>query len=146
MHDMKTALVALFLFPVMAYGAIYKWTDSEGNTHYSETAPKEKDTEEVDIQAGPSENEVSEAKERIKRTNEQLEIYEQDNAQKQEMEKTQKDNSECAALAAHIEKLQSPGPYVLDLDEKKRLMAVGDKSKSQLADHYRDKMKKLGCK
>ena len=146
MHRFKLIILVSLLFPVLAYSAIYKWTDSEGNIHYSEKAPKGSDTKELNIQAGPSEKEVSEAKERMQRTNEQLKSYKQERVQKESAAKNEKIDAECAALQSHITKLQSSGPYELQLDDNRKIVAVGEESKAQLADGYRERMRKLGCK
>ena len=41
--------ISVFVFAVAAFGEIYKWTDEEGNIHYSNTPPKQKKAQEIEI-------------------------------------------------------------------------------------------------
>lgn len=53
----------VLVFSVISLGAAYKWVDEEGRIHYSDQPADGYKTKEVDIESGPSKEEVEEARE-----------------------------------------------------------------------------------
>ena len=60
------ASVMLF-FAGLSNAAIYKWVDEDGNIHYGESPPPEREAQEIKPEAGPSMVEIERAQERLKR-------------------------------------------------------------------------------
>lgn len=64
----KLLLLVLFLsVAVASFAAIYKWVDDEGVIHYSETPPSGEKTQEMEMEPGPSENEIQQSRDRMER-------------------------------------------------------------------------------
>lgn len=60
-------LIALLTLPVQATAEILKWVDSEGNVHFGDAPPDNRQTEEIEVAPAPSENAVREAQDRAQR-------------------------------------------------------------------------------
>lgn len=113
------ALTALFIAPLtyvitpLSHAEIYQWTDSQGNTHFSDHPPEEQvSSEEVSSQLSPlnrdsSSDETKKLQQLFKRpTPEEQALQQQEQAQQQKRE--QQINQTCAKARKRLEILKGP--------------------------------------
>lgn len=55
-HKITLIISLLFLVSPLSYAGIYKWTDEQGNVHYSQTKPSNQKTESLRIKSHAPEN------------------------------------------------------------------------------------------
>ena len=83
---------------------IYKWVDSAGRVTYSSTPPPGKiKAEQMEVPPPPSEEEIKQARDRVKRTEEQS----------REMENQRLDQEAREAEEARLRKAQQPQPTIV---------------------------------
>jgi len=88
-----TALLAFALaLSVLVYAEICKWVDEKGVTHYAAECPEKVDAQEVEIQKGPTEQEIEQAQ---KRSQQLLDKR----AARRELEKQEKEQKALAEQA-----------------------------------------------
>ncbi|RMH17565.1 MAG: DUF4124 domain-containing protein [Gammaproteobacteria bacterium] len=59
MYKLKLFILMLVLLSEIAYGAVYKWRDGNGNVHYSNSPPEKERSEKIDIKPPPVQSEDS---------------------------------------------------------------------------------------
>ncbi|PIE00696.1 MAG: hypothetical protein CSA79_02765 [Thiothrix nivea] len=128
-------VVALLLcLSFSAQAEIYKWTDSDGNTHYSQTPPQDNKSkaedigEEIDMAAGTASDTNNKAVKQEKTADNEMEA-----ARKQGKENTLKHRTFCEQQKAALKKLLS-NPVIRwkSKDEEKILSA--DERKNKIAE------------
>ena len=84
---------------VAAGGTIYKWTDQEGNVHFTDCPPPPGCTAEtVTVQPAPSEQQVRQAREKLGKLLEE----QQQSAAAREQERLERERQQVAALQAAV--------------------------------------------
>jgi hypothetical protein len=63
-----TILISIFVIASGAKAEIYKWVDEEGNTYFSDESSEQYKNEELQIEPGPSEEEVFKAQQRAEQS------------------------------------------------------------------------------
>lgn len=90
-------------------GKIYKWTDSEGNIHYTDRPNNKNDNQQIEITPGPSQDKKEAAKQREQKLKSTADSLQQTNQQREQIRtEEQKKRDEEAALAAEKAKQNQP--------------------------------------
>jgi len=110
-----TLILALFIIIQADAKKFYKWIDADGNTHYSETKPVNKQTSEVKVYANTptgaqtsyqSRKEKTEEESNSELTQEQKDVEEYNNKEKERVQKTQ-DKANCKIAKKNLATLQA---------------------------------------
>jgi hypothetical protein len=92
----------ILVITVVTLGATYKWVDSEGRVHYSDQPTDSYKSKEVDIEPGPSKEEVDEAQERaqqlINNQDRRNEARQRESEEKQAEHEGSRQDQRCDAL------------------------------------------------
>lgn len=91
MKKSKWLLLLVVLISAVALAQVYRWVDEKGNIHFGDTPPKTVDTEELILPEGPSEEEIVQAQEDLRKRLKAKRIA--DEARESEMQ-----DAEAAAL------------------------------------------------
>jgi hypothetical protein len=96
----RAVLVALLVALLFVAGAVYKWVDEQGRTHYSDTPPAGREYEVVTTSPGPSAEQQAEARQRAQVTQESVQIdaarREAARAEQQSAQRSQEAGAELA--------------------------------------------------
>ena len=101
---------------------VYKWTDSQGVTHYTDTAPPARPAEQLKLASPPSQAQVQEAQRRLEQVEEeaqhQIDRMDKDAAVKRQekqkqAEEEQKRQRACDLLRSRLAMLQAQLPIAI---------------------------------
>lgn len=108
--------LAVFALPVQAE-TFYKWTDEQGNVHYTDAPPAEGDYEEVRPATAPSDGEAASASERLQAWRER-----QKEAKAREAEQRAEQAEEARAEAAREENCSRAREKARVLEQNTRIL------------------------
>lgn len=109
-------ILAVFTLPVGAE-TFYKWTDAQGNVHYTDDPPEEGDYEEVRPATAPADSEAASAAERLKAWRER-----QEEAEVREAEQRAERQEKAQAKEARRENCNRAREKVRVLEQNTRIL------------------------
>jgi hypothetical protein len=151
---MKYLIFLVLAFTITAADAkqkFYKWTDADGNVHYTETKPEDKTAEEIKVSTAQPKVTASkpEKKEEIKidtegKSPEQIEI-EKFNAESQAKVKEMQDKANCKIAKQNLATLQKTVRVRRIDPETGESIRMGDEERMQVIANAKKAIKDL-CK
>ncbi len=141
---MKTAFFVLLMFCYTnTMAEIYKWTDEQGNVHYSDK-PVQDNAQQLQIKTEDSNKSRMTQQERLERRQRLLQAYDEDRANKKETEareQKQKENlqRQCVVAKDRLARYErSRGIY--DLDKDGNRVMLSDKDQQQMKETLRQQI------
>ena len=147
----NTIILSLFisLIPISSYAAVYKWTDDDGNVHYSQTKPTNAQSKRMKMAPPPQQDQST-----YKRPS----LGKKDGADNQDNEQTSGDSGNqsdkkksankqdpgCKSARSTLKTLLSSG-RVRQRDKDGNLSYMSDEQKNQRIKHEQDFIAK-NCK
>lgn len=110
-----TLALAVSVLPAVALAAVYKWTDSEGNVHYTQTPPPDQKAETVETHTGVSADEAKQNLEALKQkagdkgAGEQAAPEQTEEQKKVAMEQEELRKKNCEVARQNLQVLQGGG-------------------------------------
>ncbi|MCS3902955.1 molecular chaperone DnaK (HSP70) [Methylohalomonas lacus] len=139
------SILALLMLntPVLATN-MYKWTDEEGNVHYTQNPPPE-DAQGVRMDP-PADVDTEQAREELQRKQEKLEAMEQQREQaREEAEKEQERaalyEKNCRLARERLQRLENSG-MVRAIDEDGNMSRIGPEEQAERINEVKEKVKK----
>ena len=135
-------LICIMVIAGISLGAIYKWEDEEGRVHYSDNPTDKHKTKEVDVEPGPSPEEVDKAIEQAER--QQQRSRTQQEQQQPSTEQSLEDlQFECDQARFAVKQLSKPGTRALHLESGGKIIFTDKGRVDQL--RYYEKLIKQKC-
>lgn len=127
----------------------YKWTDADGNTHYSQEKPKDQKTDEINVDNSPPPEVVVTNTTKEKVSNNRLTTEQkitEHYKKKEEAKKTAKKSKKgCIAAKKNLKKFQQAEPFRRQDPKTGKYTYLEDKDRAQMIKGLKQVIKKL-CK
>jgi molecular chaperone GrpE (heat shock protein) len=148
MRYLALSSLIFILLPGMAASEVYRWVDEHGDVHFGDRAPRERDAEQVTIEAPPPENDPEvhrrlEEIDRLNAINQEDRERAKEKAAKEEAER-QRLEQQCAIARKRLERSRTASYLYLPNDDgTRRILSDMDRSKAiremeaEIAEHCR---------
>ncbi|AZT85450.1 DUF4124 domain-containing protein [Marinobacter sp. NP-4(2019)] len=139
----RTLLTLLLLSPTASLAEVYRWTDSEGRTHFGDRPPTQAASQEVQVESAPARVDNA-ARDRQQKMNAFLEQKQQERDQQRaadaKAEKQAAKRAElCTKLRARLKYMDSVSTFY-NLNEEGERVFVSESENTRIRERFRKKV------